>query len=1373
MAIKIDFNVARMPDPPTLVLGRRDGSKLGMITASEINLKGCLNEADELQLKIYKNLDGKECPLWDEITDFKLIWCKEWNTWFDIAIELDETNPNNIVKDVSCVSLGESELSQLMLYEIQINTEDDISREDYDENYPTVLYRKDMPEASLLHRIMEKAPHYQIDHVDATIMNIQREFEFDNTSILDAFHDIAEEIGCIFIIECATDGNGDLKRSVSVYDLETYCNTCQYRGEYTGVCPECGSADLNYGYGNDTTIFIASDSLGNEINFTTDTDSVKNCFRLEAGDDLMTATIRNCNPNGSSYIWYISDSLRKDMSQELQDKLKSYDELYEYYRSDYSPFISSSKLSQYNSLVRKYKSYNEDLEEIATPLKGYDSIMNAVYNTIDLSLYLESALMPTYELQDTTAVKEASKLTAASLSPVAMETLDYISVTSASNAVKAMAKSIIDPRYKVEVGDKSVTDTTWSGTLVVTNLSAEEDTATTSTIYVEITDDLETYLKQQINNSLAKGDSTDVSISGLFDIDKPLSVFKTDIQKYSLNSLTEFYDACQACLNILIQQGTADKETWSKGDPNLYDNLYLKYFERLSAIEAEMQARENEIEISNNLQEELYQIRDNVQEALNFENYLGEDLWLDFCTYRRDDEYSNDNYKAEGLSNAETFEKANEFLEEASKELYRSAELQHSISTSLKNLLVLEEFEPIVDYFEVGNWIRIQVDGEIYKLRLLDYEIDYDDLTQINVTFSDVTKLKNGMSDMQSVIDSANSMASSYDYVKHQAGQGADANSILDGWVLRGLDATNTRIMNSADNQDIIFDEHGMIFRKYEPIIDDYSDEQLKIVNSTLAITDDGWESTRTAIGKFFYYDPANNNKLTSAYGVNAEVLVGELIIGESLGIYNSNGTLTFDKHGFIVSNGTNKITINPSDTSLFVIQKKVNGAYKNTFYIDDNGDVHMSGIISWDETNHPILEIDEVNGLETELDLIEYRHNQFKNQVEENYLGGVTTIGPDYVISPNIGGGYLYIASGSTSVTIDPAYNKDGTVFDVTSNGNSVMSVDRNGNAYFEGEITATSGKIGGFKIDASYIVSSNSKLQLYYDGAIISQNGSTSTEIIDGHILLQNSSNYIFIDGRSIQFGGSGSSSYITYDGIIHGKELLVTNGVQCGSFIANGTANITGKTTGHGNLEVIGTTTLRSTLTVDGNATVSGNLYARDNTFRVAGSYIYAAAVRADSVDYAANVRITNANHLVLAADGSSKRYKHDITENLSSQLDPNNLYRVNVVEFKYNNDYLSPKCVRYLKPIIGLIAEDVAEKYPIAADYNEDGTVETWNTRIIVPAMLKLIQDQHTTLLSHDGDITRMQSQLESLEYKLQQAFELIAEQKRTIESLMTQ
>ena len=61
--------------------------------------------------------------------------------------------------------------------------------------------------------------------------------------------------------------------------------------------------------------------------------------------------------------------------------------------------------------------------------------------------------------------------------------------------------------------------------------------------------------------------------------------------------------------------------------------------------------------------------------------------------------------------------------------------------------------------------------------------------------------------------------------------------------------------------------------------------------------------------------------------------------------------------------------------------------------------------------------------------------------------------------------------------------------------------------------------------------------------------------------------------------------------------------------------------------------------------------------------------------------------------------------------------------------YNNDMLNVEDYRYDKELIGFIAEDIFEKYPIAADIDNQGVVTGWNAHYIIPPMLALIQKQH--------------------------------------------
>lgn len=107
---------------------------------------------------------------------------------------------------------------------------------------------------------------------------------------------------------------------------------------------------------------------------------------------------------------------------------------------------------------------------------------------------------------------------------------------------------------------------------------------------------------------------------------------------------------------------------------------------------------------------------------------------------------------------------------------------------------------------------------------------------------------------------------------------------------------------------------------------------------------------------------------------------------------------------------------------------------------------------------------------------------------------------------------------------------------------------------------------------------------------------------------------------------------------------------------------------------------------------------------------------------------------APNMYIASDGtfarstsSSQRYKTNIENVSNDMLDPYRILNIPVRQYKYDSDNI-PVNMNANDVYIGLIAEEVEKAYPAAAEYNEDGQVEMWNIQVIVPAMLKIIQDQ---------------------------------------------
>lgn len=984
MAINIKFDLSGNPEPPTILLGTRNGNILGQLDVNQesIDISDKFNDVSEFSFTLNKYYFDEEdeiekiINLWDKVVNFKLVYCQEWDMWFEITVELDEET--EIVKTVFCTQLGQAELSQLKLYNIHINEEEDINWNTNNETYKsTILYDEKDKSISLLDRLLkDKAPHYSILHVDDTIKKIQRTFSFDDISVYDAFMKIAEEIGCLFVFHSNSDENGKIQRTISVYDLQQNCLNpeCGYRGEFTDTCPKCGNTNINYGYGEDTLIFVTSDELANGgIQLESDTDAVKNCFKLEAGDDLMTATVRNCNPNGTDYIWRFSEDMKFDMSDELKNRLETYDTKYkEFYNKEIE--LDEGLVNKYNALVEKYSEYKEDLQKIDVLIKGYSSLMNAYYNTIDLSLYLKSGLMPTVKMGETDAEEQGLLLELSLPSLIAVTSLKTVSQATANSTVLAMAKAIVNLHYKVEISSSELVDGNWSGNFIITNYSDEEDVYTTGVVSRELTDWDEEFIKQKIEKVLSKENTDNLSITGLFE--KEYDDFCEELKKYALNPLTSFHDACQACIDILIEQGVGNDNTWSDAEEgsegNLYENLYIPYHNKLIAIESEMKVREDEINVilgvydidgnttTKGLQSNIEDCRNDIQNALNFQEHLGEELWLEFCCYRREDKYSNDNYISDGLNNADLFKNALDFFKVAENEIYKASEFQHQISTTLNNLLAIPKFKPLVKSFNVGNWIRVQVDDKVYKLRLLEYEIDFGSFNNISVEFSDVTKIKNGITDVESTLKQASSMASSYKYTQRQASQGEKSNTTLNNWVENGLSVTNTEIVGGYDDS-LLFDKSGFWCRQIDPDTGEPSNEQIKIFGSTIAITDDNWNTTKTAIGKYYYIDPTTGEKKMT-YGVNGETIIGKFILGENMSMQNESGSMVFDGNGFnivsgtddsigtmkfnedglVVSHGKNTVTISPKTEEVINI---TNGEDK-VFKVDENGELSIDGNI-------------------------------------------------------------------------------------------------------------------------------------------------------------------------------------------------------------------------------------------------------------------------------------------------------------------------------------------------------------------------------------------------------------------------------------------
>lgn len=905
----LKMNKLGQVEPFTFVLSTKNYKHLGKLNnvkTDTIDFKANLNSANEISFEVYKNLNGELESLWDDIIDLKSIYVPELDEYFEINVvyndKLDE------LKIITGTSLCEAELSQTIIRSTEINTETDIDRPDYSQ---TTFYNEVDPKASLLNRVLSFAPHYRIGYVDSSLHNIQRSFSIDGTSIYDFLvGECAEQFNCIFVFDST-------KRKINVYDLYTTCYECGHRDAYNFVCPECGSENVNY-FGQDTTIFVSKENLSDDIKLETDVGSIKNCFRLRAGDEDMTAAIASINPNGTAYIYYIPPEQRADMSSELINKIDSYDELVEQYTPEYQELA-------------------QDIRDLEDEITYYNSTMMP-------APVIDGEEVP----EDSISKTEIVNLTVENLSPVGIEKLSSAtSKSTADTVVKNYARvfvntslvkiDVVDSTFEYKEQDSDGWDYgIWTGKLKLTAYSDANDIAITDTLTLTIHDNYGDFLKQKVMKDMALNDK-DGSVFDVLNIEE-LDDFKEALTKYCLSRLNSFRLSLDTAITTLMSLDQASEEA------DWYASIYVPYHEKLLACADEIIVREATI---NELEEQLsslYARKSEIQSILNFENYLGTDLYLEFCTYRREDEYYNENYISGVLSNAEIIDKAKEFLEVAKKELIRSATAQHTISSNLYNIMLMEEFKPLVDKFALGNFIRVQAGDELYRLRLNNYQITFSDLSTINTEFSDMTKSVNVVAATQKILSDAQSMASNFSYISKQAEQGKNANDSLSNIVQEGLDSSLAQIKNNT-NEETVIDNNGYLGRALDDVTGKYFPEQLRITHNNIVFTETNWASASCALGKHKYkfYDPESKTfkddigyGLSSKFSQNAYSYGTQMIGGD---IYSENYSPTDGK-------GTH-INLNDGTFSFAGGNLKYNGS---TLSVDGKINAKAGGAIGgWD----------------------------------------------------------------------------------------------------------------------------------------------------------------------------------------------------------------------------------------------------------------------------------------------------------------------------------------------------------------------------------------------------------------------------------------
>lgn len=342
----------------------------------------------------------------------------------------------------------------------------------------------------------------------------------------------------------------------------------------------------------------------------------------------------------------------------------------------------------------------------------------------------------------------------------------------------------------------------------------------------------------------------------------PDSLDSKDWTKYGLNFLDSKVKSFKNIDEVYCAQGM------NKPDSFNY-NLYQQNLKDLNSVTIEYNKRKTEVDSATDVYNSIIAERNAIQSQLDMDKWFTKDEWKTLDSYVVEETYSNDNYiTTDNTTDTERFDIERQLFDVAWKDLSKKCRPQYQYSSTLSNVLTIPQFKGFLKYFQLGNFIRMATDYDtVIKLRLISFTVDYNDTSKIDVTFSDAIRVHDIYEDASSIQAQANSAAMSFQFNKDQYDKSVNQSNFVEEMRKYGLDVATVQIHN-ASNQSQVWDETGMTFKMWNNERNDFDPEQIKIINNMMVFSDDGFQTSKMAIGKI----PIDKNG-NYAYGICTDKL--------------------------------------------------------------------------------------------------------------------------------------------------------------------------------------------------------------------------------------------------------------------------------------------------------------------------------------------------------------------------------------------------------------------------------------------------------------------------------------------------------------------
>lgn len=462
------------------------------------------------------------------------------------------------------------------------------------------------------------------------------------------------------------------------------------------------------------------------------------------------------------------------------------------------------------------------------------------------------------------------------------------------------------------------------------------------------------------------------------------------------------------------------------------------------------------------INKELQYITD-ICDVQKFIQRKGQKFYDELSTYWVEGSYSNDNYATyDTTTMAERIDLAQQLMDAARIDLQKTSQPKYELTVDAINFIKILEFKQFTDELALGRSVTLEKsDDVLFRMALLSMEYELDTSEGFTLTFSNASKPDETAMTFADLIKESSSVsrtvASNWsnltDYARNKEG--------ITNLILAPLDRTLRAAQEDMFNQQFIVDDTGILGRKWS---DDsrttFEKEQIRIINNTLLFTNDNWETASLALGKIRYGDNGEE-----AYGLVADVLIGNLLFGSRMKIINQNGNITFDQNGIVVQDaqGVVHFEVTPDgDVSIlnYATSSDLNGATETL-----RGEIQTSAEGLRIDFKKTLEDYSTTKEMESAIKVVADSLTAYAKKTE----GGVTSA-------------FGYTLT-DTQFSVWNG-NQNSPVLLCNADGLRI-----NGNGTFTGIIEASEGSIGGFTISSSGLSSGGGGLTIDRDGLVVAQ--------------------------------------------------------------------------------------------------------------------------------------------------------------------------------------------------------------------------------------------------------------------------------------------